>query len=132
MDISVLFKIIGVAGCSYCFYLGFRLRKKRERLKASGIAAEGIVVDLKTVGNHEQPVIRFKTLQNELVTKEYEIGFNVGQLKQGQKLDIYYNSINPLDFVLDTKVEKWLPIIFMIVGFLFVIILLISLFTGVF
>jgi hypothetical protein len=130
MNLAILFKVIGIAGCSYVFYLGYRLRKKRERLKKSGLKAEAGVTELKPSGDHEYPVISFTTLSGELIVKKYEIGFHQGQLKQGQKVNIYYNVNNPSDFILEMGAEKWLPIIFMAAGLLIFVAFLFSLITG--
>jgi Protein of unknown function (DUF3592) len=132
MDLSIVFKIIGIGGCFFCFYTGFQLRKKRERLHRSGILTDAVVTELTKDGDHERPTIQFKTPAGELITKRYEIGFHTGQLKEGQTVNIFYNQQNPADFVLDTKVEKWLPVIFMTVGLLLLLLLLISLITGAF
>ena len=130
MEKEEIFKIIGIGGCLFFAYLGFFIKRKRERLISTGIPVEGVIFELKSDGDHETPVIRFTTLQNEWITKEYMIGFTQGQLKEGQKVNVYYNSDKPSDFVIDIAAQKWLPFIFISAGILGTILLLVSVFTN--
>ncbi len=127
---ETLMKIIGLVVSGYSFYLGYQLRRKTKWLKKSGISAEANVIELKSVGDHEQPVVHFTTLKGEVIKKEYEIGFNQGMLKQGQSVTVYYNENNPSVLILETGTQKWLPIIFMAAGLLIFAVLLFSLITG--
>ena len=56
-----------------------RLFSKHERIKKTGLPAEGIVFNLieraSSSNRHQYPVIRFVTAKNEWITPKYELEF---------------------------------------------------------
>ena len=81
-----------------------RLFSKHERIKKTGLPAEGIVFDLiervSSSNRHQYPVIRFVTAKNEWITQKYEIGVSLNSFRKGQKVNILYDPSKPEDFIL--------------------------------
>ncbi|MFM9911820.1 MAG: DUF3592 domain-containing protein, partial [Chitinophagaceae bacterium] len=84
-------------------------KRKYDRLKASGMRAEGIVfalsgnssINTNSNLNSSLPTIRFVTNKGEWITKEYFIGSSA--FKQPQKVQVLYNPENPIEFVLEAN-----------------------------
>lgn len=94
---------------------GIYFRKKISKINKNGIEVEGIVFDtvqsdsMRSSANY--PIIRFVTLEKEWITEEYNISTIPGVLKEGQKVKVIYNSNNPKEFYIKSKIISTIPVL---------------------
>jgi hypothetical protein len=112
-------------------YTLFR-ENKDAALKITGEKTEGIIFDM---GRKSGPVtnsnlfdkvtIRFVTKTSQWITANIDQDvtiFYTGQYKCGDTVDVYYDKANPGKFLVDTKQsESKARILFVVVGFVFVL-----------
>lgn len=107
----IIFLIIGAVTFIFCFYLN----QKRNKLLTTGIRVDGIVYGFTSRSGDDSsanyPVIRFLTKRNEWITGTYKVSYPRFILKQGQKVEVFYNPDNPSDFILNLKADRWLLLI---------------------
>lgn len=93
---------------------------KQSRLRKTGLKTEGIVYDLsKEPGsslNFCYPIIRFTTLSQEWITETANVGMFPGFYKKGQKVIVIYDQNSPKKFILDSKTNNFIILLFLIVG----------------
>ena len=90
--------------------LGLFYIPKKNRLKETGIPADGIVFEQSSTDAensiNERIIIRFVTKKQEWITapmnKQSQM-FYTGQYKDGETVKLYYNAANPYEFYVDTK-----------------------------
>ena len=92
-------------------------RNQSISLKDTGEKVEGIVYDLgrypyrfsdfeNSVSVKDKVTIRFLTKKDEWITSDLKQPFTLfftGQYKQGDKVEVYYDPINPTNFYVDNK-----------------------------
>ncbi len=87
-----------------------KLLSRYQKLKKSGLPAEGIVFDLfesKLSGSYQKyPVIRFLTAKNEWITQKYESGISFSNYRKGQQLNLLYDPSNPEDFIIESGANE--------------------------
>jgi hypothetical protein len=113
--------IIHLIGSSVPIIVGLTFLLKRRKLMSLKYRADGEAVGLHTSGDDTYVTIRFVTITGEVVVKKY--GVSQISRKVGDKMPLYYNPDKPTDFVVDSMAEKWLPVIFIVAGFIFIILL---------
>ena len=111
--------ILVIAGCGIPFFAGLFFHLKRRRLVRTGETATGEVVDLQGSGEDVYPVIRFK-MTGQVVVHRYRVSNQAARV--GDKMNLYYNPDKPEQFILNSKVEKWLPLLLMFFSIVFGII----------
>jgi hypothetical protein len=57
------------------------------------------------------PVLEYKTMSGEIITKKSYIGNKKGQQKIGDKVEIVYNPEKPEEFLLTTGMDKYWKIL---------------------
>ncbi|CAN5181519.1 hypothetical protein BH09BAC6_BH09BAC6_02840 [soil metagenome] len=80
----------------------------REKLFKRGIRVKGLIVEIEavvdsTINTSYYPVVQFNTLENESLRERYNLGFNPSAYKQGDTVNIIYNTENPKQFIIDDK-----------------------------
>ena len=130
--IPYLFIFIGLVVLVLPF---LQLSDNKRSLKSSGVHAEGIIFRIDgrqgghptNFGMHNANVqVRFVTKSMEWITgpihQDFQLSF-LGQYKDGDKVDIYYNSSKPNDFFVDSKQNPLFgKLILMIVGLVLIVI----------
>jgi hypothetical protein len=86
----------------------FRLRKLSEK----GVKTYAVIKDLirspQPQGQDSYfPVLEYKTMSGEVVTKKSYTGNKKGQQKIGDKVAVVYNPDKPEEFLLDTGMDKY-------------------------
>lgn len=118
-----------IIGIGFILIYYFR-KKKYNKLLVTGIAVEGVIFDFETSyisysGSESRdipkPIIRFVTLKQEWITEKYETGFTFSDWKAGDKVMVYYNPENPEEFVVSTRLDKWILRVFLFIGIVLVI-----------
>ena len=109
--------------------VSLKIQSKYRELLNSGERTEGVVFDLekdiKTDFNHQYPIIRFVTKKGEWITRPTDLGISLSTYKQGDKLNVIYNSNKPEEFMIESK---WQTIISKGLIFLGIVALLIGVF----
>jgi hypothetical protein len=122
---------------SVCLLMGisfiliyYFIKKKFNKLLANGIPTEGVIFDFETSyfsfsGSESKdiskPIIRFLTLKQEWITETYKVGFTVSTWKAGDHVRVWYNPENPKEFVVATRLDKWIFSVFLMVGILLIL-----------
>lgn len=105
---------------------------KYEKLKKTGLKAEGIIFDLDYDANpitsfndtniKDEVTVRFVTKEKEWITGKIKQPFVVyftNQYKPGGKVIVYYNPDNPSEFFLDSKQSEFIGrLLFLVSGIL--------------
>src|SRR5450432_938893 len=121
-DYSIYLPYLLLAGGAFltgmaCFY-----QPKKNKLKETGIAVDGIVFEqgsgstalsFTDTGNqvNERVVIRFVTKDLQWITapiKQDFTTFYTSQYKDGETVKVFYNPLNPSDFIVDTRQSELL------------------------
>ncbi len=119
----IAFLVIGLGLIIVYYFQSTRIKKIVE----NGVQAEGIIFDFKQDqfnnsdidfrDNSKYPTIRFVTNEKKWVTGQPL--FNISSIfsKEGQKLTVVYNSENPTEFIIKTKIN-WSILLgfFLIIG----------------
>jgi hypothetical protein len=95
---------------------GLWLWQRRQRLLHNGQLTTGTVI-----GHDDGPIIRFYTHKQELITAKPSASPSRRHHLDGASINVYYSPENPRDFVLDTTEHKVLPLLFIIMGIVFLI-----------
>jgi len=90
----------------------FRLR----RLSEKGNKTFAIIIDLIRSAQAQGldtyfPVLEYKTMSGEVITKKSYVGNKKGQQKIGDRVAIVYNPDKPEEFLLDTGMDKYWKIL---------------------
>ena len=106
----IAFMVIGLGLIIVYYFQSTRLKKIIE----NGVEAEGIIFDFKQDqfnsdidfrDNSKYPIIRFVTKENKWITGQSLIKISSSFFKEGQKVNVTYNSENPTEFILKTKIS---------------------------
>lgn len=102
--------------------LGAIWNDRHKRLLKKGIKVEGVVFSVEVTVSGSSltktyyPVIRYLTLQNEWITKRYNIGSKPSLYKEGDKVIVIYDPTDTSVFTLNDTISKIAPIIFILIG----------------
>jgi Protein of unknown function (DUF3592) len=128
-----LFLLIGLVA----FLIPIIKKNRSISLKETGERVEGIIYELEQNTNHhsdadhtssvmDKVTVRFVTKKEEWITAEIKQPFTLfftGQYKPGDRIDVYYDPINPSNFYVDTKQSELIArVIIAIVGLFFCLI----------
>ena len=95
------------------------LSKKESSLRKTGIRVDGVVFQLiMDNDNLMYPMIRFLTLSKEWITERVNVGGNPSPYKEGQKVKVIYDALNPKKFIIDSYFSRYLPTLLLFVGIL--------------
>jgi Protein of unknown function (DUF3592) len=110
--------IIGVG----IIILALSISLKQNSIKRTGLITDGIVYDLSNDPNSSfnirYPVIRFLTQTQEWITETANVGIFPGFYKKGQKVTVIYDQKNPKQFIIDSKTNRAITYLILIVGVL--------------
>lgn len=94
--------------------------RKRASLRKTGMQAEGVVIRLEEDSDPDSsslhPVVRFTTLNREVVTMRYHFGSYPSAFRVGQQVQILYDPLAPKEFVVGTGSVGWETVIFGLLG----------------
>jgi hypothetical protein len=97
------------------FFIGSSFLFKVKKICKHGEKVEGVVFDIVASNNIESrtkyPVIKFLTLEQEWVTKKYEIGMPLFFFKKGDRVSVIYDRQNPNLFFVKSKTTLLVPIL---------------------
>lgn len=100
---GLLWPLIPILSMLYFIY-------RRNRLIKKGYMVTGEIVELEKSGDDIYPIVHFITITGETVIKKYNVG--QGQkVKAGDKVTLSYNPNNPSEFMINSQVEKWVPLV---------------------
>lgn len=109
---------VGIGGLF--LYNAVTHHRKRIFLKQTGIVVEGIIMRLEKDGDPESnilyPVVRFTTLNREVITMRYHAGSYPPAFRTGQQVQIMYDPFAPAEFVIGTGSIDWETILFGLLG----------------
>ena len=108
-----LLSILAGAGL---FLWGLWLWRQRQRLLRDGQVATGTVI-----GHDEGPIVRFYTLDQQPITFKPAASPSSRYHRDGALVNVYYNPEKPQDAVLDTTEHKFLPLLFLLMGSIFLL-----------
>ena len=119
-------ELILLAGGVFLVVWGNWKQTERKKLQTTGIKADGTVIEIKTnsrSGNISigMPVVKFETLDNEWITKEYGVGSSTLRYKIGDSVDIIYDASDANHFIIDNKQTRLLGPVVMGVGIALII-----------
>jgi hypothetical protein len=125
----LIFLIIGIVSFSYSIFK----KSKKQLLKTTGEKVEGIVFKLdKSSGSFNNNysnvkdvvTVRFVTKDQKWITETVKQDFAIFytmQYKEGQKVDVYYDLKDPLNFYIDLGQSEIIGrLVFGILGFIFI------------
>jgi hypothetical protein len=102
---SLIFLIIGI-GFLVVYFIA---KQKYKRLLENGIEVEGVINGFEQSGslsdNSRFPIVRFQTKEGVLITEKADISLPPFLLKEGQKVTVVYNNLNPKEFNLKTTFD---------------------------
>ncbi len=114
----------GLGSILYCLLTD----TKYEKLKKTGLKAEGIIFDLDYDTNpitsfndsniKDEVTVRFVTKDKEWITGKIKQPFALyitNQYKPGEKVIVYYDPNNPSDFFLDSKQSEFFGRLFVLI-----------------
>ncbi|HWB26027.1 MAG TPA: DUF3592 domain-containing protein [Chitinophagaceae bacterium] len=115
--------LITVIGAAIIIAAYIRSRRY-DRLLKTGKEAEGVVFDFENSRNADgdissYPVVRFVTDKRQWITKTADV--SISYLKQGDKLSVIYNPLNPGDFTIKSTTVAIFPVILAITGALLLV-----------
>ena len=95
-----------------------------KKIIVNSVETEGVIFDFEknqfnssSDDNSKYPVIRFVTKENKWITGQSLINISSIFFREGQKVIVTYNSENPTEFILKTKISwNTLLNLFLIVG----------------
>jgi len=113
--------ILGVIGAVFSLS-GAMLYNDHKKLIKRGIQVNGTVISIErersnkdsTVLNY--PVISYRTLQNELITKKHNIGISRYSYKEGDSVNVVYDRTDNSLFTLNDASSKSVPFAFVLLG----------------
>lgn len=119
-------ELILLAGGAFLVVWGNWKKTERTKLLSSGIKAEGTVIEIKTNPSSNNvsvgtPVIKFETLNNEWITKEYGFGSSTLRYKIGDSVDVIYDASDAKHFIIDNRQTQLLGPVVMSVGLALII-----------
>jgi hypothetical protein len=107
--------ILGVIGAIFSL-IGAIMHDRRKRLVKEGVQVGGTVISIeremstKNSMTLNYPVISYMTLQNELITKKYNIGISSGSsYKEGDLVNVIYDPNDTSSFTLNDTSSKIIP-----------------------
>ncbi|MFC0517822.1 DUF3592 domain-containing protein [Mucilaginibacter angelicae] len=114
--------VLGVIGAVLTL-VGAIMYDRRKKLMKTGIQVEGIVFSIEhEVSSNDSmglyyPVIRYLTLQNEWITKKYDIGISGSSAyKEGDSVVVIYDPNENSVFTLNDTTSKIIPLVFLLIG----------------
>jgi hypothetical protein len=101
---DAIIKISLLVGGCLCLYLAIRQQRKRTYLRKNGVPADGIVIRLEQNNTRKTssyfPVIRFVTLNQEIMIERHHVGSYPPKFRTGQPVQIVYDPANPKQFII--------------------------------
>lgn len=81
--------------------------REKSRLKNYGIKVKGIVYSLELNRKSQvyYPVVRFRTKQQEWITKKMDFGTNPPQYAEGSRVDLIYDPDEPENVDIDASLQ---------------------------
>jgi hypothetical protein len=123
----LLIIILLVAGAGFLFF-GVHEFKNSLELKQHGLKTEGTVIDLKKHSSGKKatymPEIEFITDTGQTVACVYQISSSRPTYSVGQRVKIIYSKDNPENFIIDSKMAFVFPVILILSGAVFVLIVI--------
>ncbi|QEM03874.1 DUF3592 domain-containing protein [Mucilaginibacter rubeus] len=108
--------------------IGATLNDRRKRLVKEGVQVEGTVISIERERSSKNsmtlnyPVVSYRTLQNELMTKKYNIGISSGSsYKEGDSVNVIYDPKDTSSFMLNDASSKIIPRVFILIGLVLII-----------
>jgi hypothetical protein len=109
---------VGIGGAF--LYASVRQHRKRTLMRQTGLIAEGVVVRLEEDSDPDSsslyPVVRFTTLNREVVTMRYNFGSYPAAFQLGQQVQIIYDPLAPKEFVIGAGSMDWETVVFGLIG----------------
>jgi hypothetical protein len=103
------------------------LHDRSKKLRKTGIKVEGIVFSIEhEVRSNDSmglyyPVIRYVTLQDEWITKRYNVGSRPSSYSEGDTVTVIYDPNDTSVFMLNDSVSKIAPLAGIILGLIMII-----------
>lgn len=108
--------------------IGAIMHDRRKTLVKEGVQVEGTVISIEREMSSKNsmtlnyPVISYRTLQNELITKKYNIGISSGpSYKEGDSVNVIYDPNDTSSFTLNDTSSKIIPPVFILIGLVLII-----------
>lgn len=98
------------------FVWGLWLWRQRQRLVRHGQFTTGTVI-----GHDNGPIVRFYTQDQKPVSGQSAASPSSSYHRDGDTIGVYYNSEKPREFVLATTEHKATPLLFMVLGIVFIL-----------
>ncbi|MGI4832032.1 MAG: DUF3592 domain-containing protein [Janthinobacterium lividum] len=121
LDVTAgIFTVFSVGIGGVFGYAAVAQHRKRTLLRQTGILTEGVVVRLEEDNDPESsvlyPVIRFTTLNGEVVIMRYNFGSQPSAYQLGQQVQLLYDPLAPREFVIGAGSTDWETLVFGLVG----------------
>jgi Protein of unknown function (DUF3592) len=95
--------------------------RKTSFLKKNGFHTRGTIVKILTPDDLDYPVVGFKTYTGEYIENKLR-GRSPTSYKIGQEVEVFYNSENPKEFVVNSNAETiYIDCFLLLLGLVFVI-----------
>ncbi|WP_426587692.1 DUF3592 domain-containing protein [Mucilaginibacter sp. R-33] len=112
---------LGGTGAIFSLF-GAILYDSHKKLMKRGIQVEGTVISIEHERSNKDsmvlnyPVIRYRTLQNELITKKHNIGISRYSYKEGDSVNVVYDPADNSLFTLNDSSSKSVLLSFILLG----------------
>lgn len=98
-------------------FIGVSSLLKRRRILKNGIKTTGTLTELNSAkGMRSFPVVRYKTLDNKYVVKQYDTSGYYSESAVGSDILIIYDKNSIEDYIIDNRTSKFIGPIFTIIG----------------
>lgn len=119
-------ELILLTGGAFAAVWGYGKYVERKKLLATGLKAEGTVIELRSGGSRQgntvyTPVIKFETLNKEWITKEYGFGSSTSKYRVGDSVDVIYEAGDPNHFIIDNRQNELLGPVLIGVGVILIV-----------
>lgn len=120
-------ELISLTGGAFFLTLGIGKLNERRKLLRIGVKAEGVVFSVEYERSSDNsrgiyyPVVRYKTTENEWVTKQYGIGSSPSAYTEGDEVNIVYDITDSKHFIIDNWQTKLFGPLMMIIGILLIV-----------
>lgn len=128
---EIIEEVVGLLIGILIFIAGMRLRQKRQQLINNGRRVKATVYDIEQDddGSLYYPVVRFITVNDEWITKRYQIGRPYGTYTQGKLVTVIYSKTDPNNFVIDDLKSQLTGQLLTVVG---IVVIVLSIALGIF